>query len=130
MAHVFNPYFTQIKNDLIVSANMIVGTGGTNDYNQKTTIQLTIPAGITVVEADIRVAVTGHTGCVIRNTANNKQWALVTNRNVQAGDIERFYIGVTPLKTYTLFFDCNQGSMAMFNWSDDINKIIPNINDY
>lgn len=38
MAHVFNPYFTQIKNDLIVSANMIVETGGTNDYNQKTTI--------------------------------------------------------------------------------------------
>ena len=122
MAHVFNPYFTQIKNDLMVSANMIVGTGGTNDYNQKTTIQLTIPAGITVVEAGIRVAVTGHTGCLIKNTVNNK--------HVQARDRERFYIGVTPLKTYTLFFDCNQGSMAMFNWSDEINRITPSVKDY
>lgn len=76
------------------------------------------------------MAVTGHTGCLIKNTVNNKQWAIVSNRNVQAGDIERFYIGVTPLKTYTLFFDCNQGSMAMFNWSDEINRITPSVKDY
>ena len=109
---------------------MIVNSGNTDDYNQKTTIQLTIPDGITVIEAGIRVAVTGHTGCVITNKNNNKQWAIVSNRNVQAGDIERFYIGVTPLKTYTLFFDCNVGSIAMFNWSDEINRITPSVKDY
>lgn len=71
----------------------------------------------------------------IKNTMTNKKWGegeSVSNsdgENVYHDDIESI-VGVTPNKTYTLYFDCWGTSGVTFSWGKAINAMTPTVEDY
>lgn len=70
----------------------------------------------------------------IKNTINNKIWGEGISEcelleNINHIDIDSI-VGVTPNKTYTLFFECYYTSGVTFSWGKAINAMTPTVEDY
>lgn len=72
---------------------------------------------------------------VIKNTTSNNKWgegysdADDGGVNVDHENIDSI-VGVTPNKTYTLYFYCMQTSGVTFSWGKAINVMTPTVEDY
>ena len=71
----------------------------------------------------------------IKNEMTNKTWgegyseADSEGKNIAHTDIDSI-VGVTPNKTYTLYFDCWYTSGVTFSWGKAINAMTPTVEDY
>lgn len=76
-----------------------------------------------------------YVGASIKNKMTNKTWgeglseANDAGDNVSHQDIDSI-VGVTPNKTYTLYFDCYATSGVTFSWGKAINAMTPTVEDY
>lgn len=104
------------------------------------TISFTVPKGIKRIKV---VAVVDYAEdsedyssfyAKIKNTINNKIWGegiseCETFENINHVDIDSI-VGVTPNKTYTLYFDCYYTDGVTFSWGKAINAMTPTVEDY
>ena len=71
----------------------------------------------------------------IENKMTNKTWGEGSSesdeegRNIYHQDIDSI-VGVTPNKTYTLYFDCWATGGVTFSWGKAINAMTPTVEDY
>ena len=110
-----------------------------NDTDKKT-ISFTVPPGAK------RIKVAATVDCAegepdiygvafIENKMTNKTWGKGFSESNDAGDnvdhqdIDSI-VGVTPNKTYTLYFDCFNTSGVTFSWGKAINAMTPTVEDY
>lgn len=110
-----------------------------SEVNNKT-ISFTVPPGIKRIkvfaevdyasgEPDISLT------AVIENKLSNNKWGEGYSDSNDAGDnvghldIDSI-VGVTPNKTYTLYFDCLATSGVTFSWGKAINDMKPTAEDY
>lgn len=110
-----------------------------SDTDNKT-IAFTIPPGVkrikvaaTVDEANVDLEY-DYNDASIKNKANNKTWGagvseaaeheIITHQDIDS------IVGVTPNKTYTLFFNCYYTSGVTFSWGKAINDMKPTVEDY
>lgn len=110
-----------------------------NEVNNKT-IAFTVPPGVKRIkvfaeiddaegEPDIYIYAS------IKNKMTNKTWGEGSSGSNDVGD-NVFYqnidsiVGVTPNKTYTLYFDCLWTSGVTFSWGKAINAMTPIVEDY
>lgn len=109
------------------------------EANDKT-IAFTVPPGIKRIKVYAEVdyaegAQDEYWYASIKNTMTNKKWgegfsgADGDGVNVDHRDIESI-VGVTPNKTYTLYFDCLVTSGVTFSWGKAINAMTPTVEDY
>lgn len=110
-----------------------------NDANNKT-ISFTVPPGVkrikVVAEVDYAEG-EPNANCyaVIENKISNNKWgegysdANETGDNVDHLDIDSI-VGVTPNKTYSLYFDCLATGGVTFSWGKAINAMTPTVEDY
>lgn len=110
-----------------------------NEANNKT-IAFTVPPGIkrikVVAEVDYAEGSEfAYNEASIKNKMNNKKWGIGSSEADEAGenishiDIDEI-VGVTPNKTYTLFFNCYYTSGVTFSWGKAINAMTPTVEDY
>lgn len=109
------------------------------EANNKT-ITFTVPPGIKRIkvdatideyEGDSNVGVSAS----IRNKMNNKIWGNGFSQTNGDGEVEvrqdiDSIVGVTPNKTYTLYFNCYHTSGVTFSWGKAINDMKPTVEDY
>lgn len=105
-----------------------------------TTIAFTIPPGVkrikvaaTVDEANVDSDY-DYNDASIKNKANNKTWGagvseVAGHEIINHQDIDSI-VGVTPNKTYTLYFNCWATSGVTFSWGKTINAMTPTVEDY
>lgn len=104
------------------------------------TIAFTVPPGIKRIKVFAEVDyISGepniYVGASIKNKMTNKTWGEGLSEANDAGDnvfhqdIDSI-VGVTPNKTYTLYFDCYATSGVTFSWGKAINKMTPTVEDY
>lgn len=109
------------------------------EANNKT-IAFTVPPGIkrikVVAEVDVAVGREfAYNEAFIKNKMNNKKWGIGSSEANEGGenishiDIDEI-VGVTPNKTYTLFFNCYYTSGVTFSWGKAINDMKPTVEDY
>lgn len=109
------------------------------EANDKT-IAFTVPPGIKRIEvvAVVRFAEgepDDYNYASIKNKMTNKKWGEGWSEtdhigeNVDHQDIDSI-VGVTPNKTYTLYFDCLWTSGVTFSWGKAINDMTPTVEDY
>lgn len=104
------------------------------------TNSFTVPPGIKRIKVVAKVDYVegesqGHVDASIKNKMTNKTWGegnSVSNEegvNIYHQDIDSI-VGVTPNKTYTLFFECWSTSGVTFSWGKAINEMTPSVEDY
>ena len=109
------------------------------EVNDKT-ITFTVPLGIKRIKvfAEVDFAEDEPLAtyyAVIKNTTSNNKWgegysdADEDGINVDHEDIDSI-VGVTPNKTYTLYFNCLYTSGVTFSWGKAINAMTPTVEDY
>lgn len=101
-----------------------------------TTIAFTIPPGVKRIKvfAEVDIAEGDEFWEVyIENILNHKKWGNGFSEgegsHFQKQDIDSI-VGVTPNKTYTLYFDCYYTSGVTFSWGKAINDMKPTVEDY
>lgn len=110
-----------------------------SEANNKT-IAFTVPPGIKRIKvvAEVDYAEDKPSAsyyAVIKNTTSNNKWgegysdADVGGINVDHENIDSI-VGVTPNKTYTLYFNCWATSGVTFSWGKAINAMTPTVEDY
>lgn len=110
-----------------------------SEANNKT-IAFTVPPGIKRIKVFAEVYYAEDEPevfcyAVIKNTTSNNKWgeglseANDAGDNVSHQDIDSI-VGVTPNKTYTLYFDCYATSGVTFSWGKAINAMTPTVEDY
>lgn len=103
-------------------------------------IAFTVPKGIKRIKVFAEVDYASDTEdyssfyADIKNTINNKIWGEGISEwemfvNINHVDIDSI-VGVTPNKTYTLYFDCYETSGVTFSWGQAINDMAPTVEDY
>lgn len=110
-----------------------------NDANNKT-ITFTVPPGIkrikvTAVMADYEGEHEVDNIAYIQNLSPRKYWGegyFQTDPRGDIVDVKDIYsiVGVTPNKTYTLFFNCYYTYGVTFSWGQAINDMKPTVEDY
>lgn len=110
-----------------------------SEANNKT-IAFTVPPGIKRIKvfaevdyAEDEPEVSNY--AVIKNTTSNNKWGEGYSDTDDGGvniDHENIdsIVGVTPNKTYTLYFDCYATSGVTFSWGKAINAMTPTVEDY
>lgn len=104
------------------------------------TIAFTVPPGIKRIKVFAEVDWAGGDPEVsfsaeIKNKLSNNIWGNGFSDSNEAGDnvatldIDSI-VGVTPNKTYTLYFACGQTSGVTFSWGKAINDMTPTVEDY
>ena len=110
-----------------------------NEANNKT-ITFTVPPGIKRIkvfaevdyaEGEPNISLTA----VIENKLSNNKWGEGYSDSNDAGDnVDHLdidsIVGVTPNKTYTLYFNCLATSGVTFSWGKAINDMKPTVEDY
>lgn len=71
----------------------------------------------------------------IKNTMTNKTWGEGFSESDEEGELVDHQnidsiVGVTPNKTYTLYFNCWNTSGVTFSWGKAINAMTPTVEDY
>lgn len=112
------------------------------DYTETyfTTIDFTVPPGIKRIKVFAEVDYGAgepniYVSASIKNKMTNKTWGEGFSEANDAGD-NAFHqdidsiVGVTPNKTYTLYFDCYTTSGVTFSWGKAINAMTPTVEDY
>lgn len=71
----------------------------------------------------------------IENKMTNKTWGEGFSDSDENGELQEnqdidSIVGVTPNKTYTLYFDCWATSGVTFSWGKAINAMTPTVEDY
>lgn len=110
-----------------------------NDADNKT-ISFTVPPGIKRIKVFAEVDYVedepnGYVDAYIENKMTNKTWGEGSSesdeegRNIYHQDIDSI-VGVTPNKTYTLYFDCWATGGVTFSWGKAINDMKPTVEDY
>lgn len=104
------------------------------------TIAFTVPLGIKRIKVFAEVDYAENEPeasyyAVIKNTTSNNKWGegySDTDDNGSNVDHENIdsIVGVTPNKTYTLYFDCYATSGVTFSWGKAINAMTPTVEDY
>ena len=129
---------------------MIMGKGGvkvedgskfwTYEEANNKIISFTVPPGVKRIKvyADVDCSeglpvIQRH--AYIKNKMTNKKWG--EGWSETGDDAELIYhqnidsiVGVTPNKTYTLYFDCMWTSGVTFSWGKAINAMTPTVKDY
>lgn len=112
------------------------------DYSEANnkTITFTVPPGIKRIKVFAEVDDAGgeplaSNYAYIKNTINDKYWGQGYSEANEEGDVEHHenidsIVGVTPNKTYTLYFDCYYTSGVTFSWGKAINDMTPTVEDY
>lgn len=110
-----------------------------DEANNKT-IAFTVPPGIkrikVLAEVDYAEGEPNvYVNASIKNKMTNKTWGEGYSEANDAGatmfhqDIDSI-VGVTPNKTYTLYFNCWATSGVTFSWGKTINAMTPTVEDY
>lgn len=104
-----------------------------NDTNDKT-ISFTVPKGIKRIKVVAVVdSVEGNPQdsnyASIENKMTNKTWGEGFSESSEHQDIDSI-VGVTPNKTYTLYFNCWATAGVTFSWGKAINDMKPTVEDY
>lgn len=110
-----------------------------DDANDKT-ISFTVPPGIKRIKVFAEVDYVedepnGYANAYIENKMTNKTWGEGSSESDEEGvniahqNIDSV-VGVTPNKTYTLYFDCYATSGVTFSWGKAINAMTPTVEDY
>lgn len=110
-----------------------------SEANNKT-IAFTVPPGIKRIKVFAEVDYAEDEPevsyyAVIKNTTSNNKWgegysdADDGGVNVDHENIDSI-VGVTPNKTYTLYFNCWATSGVTFSWGKAINAMKPTVEDY
>ena len=65
----------------------------------------------------------------------NKTWGEGFSESDENGELQEHQdidsiVGVTPNKTYTLYFNCYATSGVTFSWGKAINAMTPTVEDY
>lgn len=103
-------------------------------------IAFTVPTGIERIKVFAEVDYVedepnGYVDASIENKMTNKTWGEGSSesdeegRNIYHQDIDSI-VGVTPNKTYTLYFDCLATGGVTFSWGKAINAMTPTVEDY
>lgn len=110
-----------------------------DEANNKT-IAFTVPPGIKRIKVfaevdDASGEPFASNDASIKNTINNKYWGQGFSEANDGGDVEHHQnidsvVGVTPNKTYTLYFGCYYTSGVTFSWGKAINAMTPRVEDY
>ena len=104
------------------------------------TIAFTVPPGIKRIKVFAAVDFIedepyGYVSASIKNQMTNKTWGEGSSEaddegtNIYHQDMESI-VGVTPNKTYTLYFDCLNTGGVTFSWGKAINDMAPTVEDY
>ena len=112
---------------------------GWQDVNDKT-IAFTVPPGIKRIKVKAFVDFAdgepnANYSAGIKNKTSNKIWGHGSSDADDAGnnydhqDIDSI-VGVTPNKTYTLYFNCYATNGVTFSWGKAINAMTPTVEDY
>lgn len=109
------------------------------EANNKT-ISFTVPPGIKRIKV---VAVVDssegnsedYNYASIENKMTNKTWGEGFSESDGNGELQGHQdidsiVGVTPNKTYTLYFNCVATSGVTFSWGKAINAMTPTVEDY
>lgn len=110
------------------------------DEGDNITISFTVPPGIKRIKVfaivdDAEDEPETSYYAVIKNTTSNNKWGEGYSDTDDDGvtvahsDINTI-VGVTPNKTYTLYFDCLWTSGVTFSWGKAINAMTPTVEDY
>lgn len=111
-------------------------------YNEaiNKTISFTVPPGIKRIKVVAVVdSVEGNPQdsnyASIENKMTNKTWGEGFSESDEAGELQEHQdidsiVGVTPNKTYTLYFNCWNTSGVTFSWGKAINDMAPTVEDY
>ena len=110
------------------------------DEVSRKTIPFTVPPGIKRIKvfANVDYALDEPEAiysAVIKNTTSNKEWGKGYSEaddrgvNSEHKNIDSV-VGVTPGKTYTLYFDCWATSGVTFSWGKAIYAMTPTVEDY
>ncbi len=110
-----------------------------SEANRKT-IAFTVPPGIKRIKVVATVDYAedepnGYVNVSIKNKMTNKTWGEGYSEsndegvNIDHQDINSI-VGVTPNKTYTLYFDCWATGGVTFSWGKAINSMTPTVEDY
>lgn len=104
------------------------------------TISFTVPPGIKRIKVVAVVdSVEGNPQdfnyASIENKMTNKTWGEGFSEADEAGELQEHQdidsiVGVTPNKTYTLYFNCWNTSGVTFSWGKAINDMAPTVEDY
>lgn len=110
-----------------------------DDANDKT-ISFTVPPGIKRIKVVAVVdSVEGNPQdsnyASIENKMTNKTWGEGFSESDEEGELQEHQdidsiVGVTPNKTYTLYFNCWTTSGVTFSWGKKINAMTPTVEDY
>lgn len=93
--------------------------------------RIKVLAKVECIEGESRVYVEAF----IENKKTNKTWGKGSSESDEGGvnishqDINSI-VGVTPNKTYTLYFNCWFTSGVTFSWGKAINAMTPTVEDY
>lgn len=110
------------------------------DETNNKTIAFTVPLGVKRIKVSAEVDYVedepnGYVNASIENKMTNKTWGEGSSesdeegRNIYHQDIDSI-LGVTPNKTYTLYFDCWATGGVTFSWGKEINDMTPTVEDY
>ena len=110
-----------------------------NEADDKT-IAFTVPPGVRRIKVFAKVDYIeaepeGHVDASIKNKMTNKTWGEGNSEsndegvNIYHQDIDSI-VGVTPNKTYTLYFNCWATAGVTFSWGKAINDMTPTVEDY
>ncbi|WP_443684914.1 hypothetical protein [Phascolarctobacterium succinatutens] len=110
-----------------------------DDANDKT-ISFTVPPGIKRIKVVAVVdSIEGNPQdsnyASIENKMTNKTWGEGFSESDEEGELQEHQdidsiVGVTPNKTYTLYFNCLTTSGVTFSWGKAINDMKPTVEDY
>lgn len=110
-----------------------------DDANDET-ISFTVPPGIKRIKVVAVVdSVEGNPQdsnyASIENKMTNKTWGEGFSESDEEGELQEHQdidsiVGVTPNKTYTLYFDCWATGGVTFSWGKAINAMTPTVEDY
>lgn len=104
------------------------------------TISFTVPPGVRRIKVFAKVDYVedepqGYMDASIKNKMTNKTWGEGHSESNEEGvnidhqNIDSI-VGVTPNKTYTLYFNCWATSGVTFSWGKAINAMTPTVEDY
>ena len=110
-----------------------------DDVNDKT-ISFTVPPGIKRIKVvavvdSIEGNLQDFNYASIENKMTNKTWGEGFSESDEEGELQEHQdidsiVGVTPNKTYTLYFYCWATSGVTFSWGKAINDMKPTVADY
>ena len=112
----------------------------TDEETHNKTISFTVPPGVKRIKVFVKVVRAegeplDYNYASISNTMTNKRWGLGGSETDDIGqnlyhvDVESI-VGVTPNKTYTLYFECWDTYGVTFSWGQAINDMTPTVEDY